>query len=170
MTSSAIAIHRAGYRQFLATASLFRAMPLVLGIFLCITLSACGVKKLPVAPRATAPGAVTDLRYQQERNQVLLAWSILKGEAAGSSGLSGFNIYMAQYPVDQKDCANCPLLFRRIGQIGEGDLYENGLLRETLSFAWSVAPGYHYAFKVMSVGKNGQLGLESNTVSFDFLP
>ena len=168
MTISVIEINGAGYRQFLTTVSRFRAMPLVLGILLCLTLSACGVKKPPVAPRAMAPGAVTDLRYQQQRNQVLLAWSVLKGDAAGSSGLGGFIIYMARYPVDQKDCANCPLLFRRIGQIDESGLYENGLLRETFTFTWSVAPGYHYAFKVAAVGKNGQLGLESNTVSFNF--
>jgi len=168
MTSSAIAIHRVGNRQFLATASRFRAMPLVLGIFLCITLSACGVKKLPVAPGAVAPGAVTGLQYQLQRNQVTLAWPTLKGDAAGSRGLGGFYIYMAQYPLDQQECANCPLLFRRIGQIGEAGLYENGLPRENFSFIWTIAPGYHYAFKVMAVGRDGQLGLESNTVEFDF--
>jgi hypothetical protein len=168
MTPNAYTTDTPGQRRELAAAGRFRTLSLVLAGLLCLLISACGVKKLPVAPGAVAPGAVTGLQYQLQRNQVTLAWPTLKGDAAGSRGLGGFYIYMAQYPLDQQECANCPLLFRRIGQIGEAGLYENGLPRENFSFIWTIAPGYHYAFKVMAMGKDGQLGLESNTVAFDF--
>ena len=169
MMSNATSLNSNFSFQGFLPAGRFRAVTLAVWLLLCLNLSACGVKKLPVAPHAVAPDAVTDLQYQKQDNQVVLAWSTLKGSAAGSSGLGGFNIYLAQYPADQMDCASCPLLFRRIGQIGEDGLYENGLPRETFSFSWSISPGYHYAFKVLAVGKDGQLGLESNTVAFDYL-
>ncbi len=87
---------------------------LIFGLGLILAVVGCGVKGPPVPPRSVPPGAITDLGYTIDQDQVTLTWSIPTGEAAGSAGLAGFVVYRATISAAEPVCDGCPVLFRRL--------------------------------------------------------
>lgn len=141
-------------------------MSLLAGLFLVSVMTVgCGVKKPPIAPEATPPGAIADLIYEKEGNAVTLRWSIPSEEASGSSGLGGFYIYQGETRLTDSACKNCPVLFHRIGQLTVGDLYVNDSLLNTASFGVELIPGFQYQFKVVVFSEDGLISPDSNRVS-----
>ena len=137
---------------------------LTLGLGLVLAMAGCGVKGPPVPPRSIPPGAVTDLTFILDQDQVTLNWSIPTGKATGSAGLAGFIVFRAASPLADPVCDGCPALFRRIAEIDFEALMAGNPDRKTATFQQTIEKGYQYIFKVMAISKDGQRGPDSNRV------
>ena len=125
----------------------------------------CGVKAPPVPPKSIAPAAIADLAAHLNNDRVTLTWSIPKGKAAGTAGLSGFIVYRAVVSLADPACAVCPLLFRRIAEIDMEQYMAGAPDRKKVTFQQSIDLGFRYVYKVVAMAKDGQRGPDSNQVA-----
>ncbi len=133
---------------------------LLLGLVWGVT--GCGVKASPVPPKSIPPAAVVDLAASLDGDIVTLNWSILRGKAAGTAGVDGFIVYRAVVSLEDSDCAECPLLFRRIAEINLEQYLTGAPGQKKVIFRQSIDPGFRYVYKVVAMAKDGQRGLDSN--------
>ena len=131
---------------------------------LSIGLIHCGIKGPPKAPRRNNPPAVTDLSHQIEGQQVILTWSIPPKDKQYQDDLAGFKIYRSMVPLSETDCAECPLQFKRIGNIP----VLNQEAPVPMKFSDELENGYRYVYFVRGYDQNQLTSEDSNQIEFEF--
>jgi predicted small lipoprotein YifL len=133
------------------------------------SLSGCGRKAPPVAPRPAPPPAVNDLSRQMQEDTLKLNWTIPKHKGKRHPDLEGFFVYRSQKPLSESECPDCPLQFKLVADIGIetikiSEKKKNGHMtyRETL------AKGYRYIYKVVAYDDSGSRFDDSNLVTFKY--
>lgn len=143
----------------------------VFGLLILVTMvfsgiSGCGYKTMPVPPEEVVPKAVTDLRYELDRNGVTLKWTYPRQTLRGDelTGIVSFKLFRAVVPVDTY-CDTCPIPF------GEPIMVEGGgvvqAAPKTAEYKTTLLrPGHLYFFKVRSAAGWWADSGDSNIVSF----
>ena len=132
-----------------------------------LTLSGCGKKAMPEPPSGNRPPAVTDLDYSVSEDTLKLSWTIPKTNEKAKSQPTGFLIYRSKQSLFESDCPNCPVYFKKIGDV---------LIRHTTSedieptvvFSQVIEPGYRYLYKVKAYDRAERTGKDSNFIDFTY--
>jgi len=122
----------------------------------------CGKKGPPFLPQKTFNLSVVDLRGKCERDAVFLEGKIMDLSRAEKKAamVKGARVYYVTYPLSDKPCEGCPLLFRAYREFGEEVASgENFLCRFPIHSRPKV-----YFFKVQLIGPEGTLGPRSGTL------
>ncbi len=80
-------------------------------------------------------GAVTDLAFILDQDQVTLNWSIPTGKATGTAGLGGFIVYGQHLLWPIRFVMDARLLFRRIAEVDFEELMAGNPDRKTATFS-----------------------------------
>jgi hypothetical protein len=141
---------------------------LMVGLLAVISIPSCGKKAPPEPPSGNKPPQVTDLRYSLAENTIKLSWSVPQTTAKAKRAAAGFLVYRYQQPAHERECPNCPVIFKRIGDVparsaGRG---QSGLA--PLVFSQTIEPGYRYIYKVKAYDDEGVGSRDSNFVEFIF--
>lgn len=132
-----------------------------------LMLSACGRKAMPKPPSGNRPPKVMDLSYSISENTIKLSWTIPETSDKAKSPATGFLIYRSKQSRIEADCPNCPIPFKRIGDVP----IRGGGPRQSQSpvvFTQTIEPGYRYIFKVKGYDDNEVVAKDSNFVDFTF--
>ena len=140
----------------------------LLGLVLLLTglsigLINCGIKGPPKPPRRQNPPAVTDLNHQIQSQQVILSWSIPPKDMQRQDDLAGFKIYRSMVPLSETDCDECPLQFKRIGNVPVLNKEEP----VPMKFSDELENGYRYVYFVRGYDENQLISEDSNLVEFE---
>ncbi|MBA3015427.1 MAG: fibronectin type III domain-containing protein [Proteobacteria bacterium] len=144
-----------------------RVWRLLLAITLCLTCLGCGRKTLPIPPQDAVPLPITDLRYQQDENNVVLIWSYPEQTTAGSDlpGLHSFLVLRAVVP-NEEYCSGCPITFSSAVEVESGNAITDVKKREARYTETILRPGHRYFYKVQTKAGWRLVSEDSNTVSF----
>lgn len=133
------------------------------GILLYCVLGGCGRKLPPIQPGALPAPAVADLAGEASAGEVRLVWSIPPARPAAESEAAGFKVLRARRPVDESECATCPVAFQVIGDVAAAGRRPGSRLK----FRDSIQPGFQHRYKIQAYSADGRTGRESNTVVVD---
>ena len=61
-------------------------------------LTGCGIKKDPKPPKALPPGAVSDLTYRRDGDQLFLEWNTGVEESGAVAETAGFYVFRSKKP------------------------------------------------------------------------
>jgi hypothetical protein len=137
---------------------------LVLALFAwTVAFPGCGVKTLPVVPKALPSAAVDDLAAHIDGNRVMLTWSRPPVKAEKNEKAAGFIVYRSKEPMSDAFCPDCPLIFKRIA-----DVPVRFGFKGEFSYTETLQTGYHYRYKVIGHSSKGVAGEDSNIVVVDF--
>jgi hypothetical protein len=133
-----------------------------------ITMGGCGKKGPPEPPSGNRPPAVVNLAYSITGTTIKLSWTIPQTTDKAKSPVAGFLIFRYQQPAHERECPNCPVIFKQVGDVptrraGSG---QPGLA--PLVFSQTIAPGYRYIYKVKAYDDEGIASRDSNFVQFIF--
>lgn len=136
-------------------------------IFLLSCPVACGKKSPPLAPEATFPEAVSDLKAFSRQGVLYLKWTIPQRNTNGSklNNLLGFHVFRQMRSLEQNSCSTCPTNFELIGEI-DLDFPRAARVQEGVVL-WpdrTVKPGYEYIYFVRAYNIFKAASLESNRV------
>ena len=144
-----------------ATAIALMAMIWLAGAF---STGGCGKKGPPESPSGNKPPLVSDLAYSVTGNTIKLSWTIPQTTDKAKSAVVGFLIYRYQQPAHERECSNCPVIFRQVG-----DVPARGQPGVTpLVFTQMIELGYRYIYKVKAYDNGGIPSRDSNFVQFLF--
>ncbi|MBU4010432.1 MAG: hypothetical protein KJ882_06670 [Proteobacteria bacterium] len=130
-----------------------------------LSVSSCGRKGPPVAPRQVAVPAVNDLESIIEINNVILTWTVPKTKEKESPPITGFVIHQAKYSVSEDFCENCPINYKPVAEVA-ADF--NGNDRK-IKYIKQLDKGFKYFFKVTAFSKNmTSESRDSNIIKFDY--
>lgn len=136
-----------------------------LAALVCVVIwimDGCGKKTLPIPPVSFSPPAVESLEYAIDQDRVTLSWSYSAYERQqGDSPVSGFLVYVSVDPLSDDLCRDCPLTFKRIGEVpyhGE----------PAFLFYHTLRHGYVYTYKVLPYSHDGVKGNLPMTIQFDY--
>lgn len=122
---------------------------------------ACGKKGPPTLPVKTLSARVVDLTGERVGNDI-----VLKGNLAGLGGqgqessATGIRVYLAQFPLENPPCAECPIEYQDFNDLGPEVIKGEGF-----SYRLKDRPlGQIYFFRVNVIGPKGTLGPPSNQV------
>ncbi len=108
-----------------------------------------------------APGVpdlepVTGISYEIEADMIMISWD--KPNSRNESILTGYIIHRSITRIDEESCDGCPVLFKRIAELGVGSNSYGELLEK----------GKKYIYKVVSVSKYGSISPDSEFVKFEY--
>lgn len=142
--------------------------------FLCVVLIAaslwaCGRKTLPIPPQDAIPSAITDLRYHQDENNIVLSWTYPKMTTVGSrlNKIEAFLIYRAVVP-ESDYCAGCPVPFSSAVELSFDDVVIDSKKRLAQYTETLLRPGHRYVYKVITKAGWRLLSDDSNLVAFSW--
>jgi hypothetical protein len=144
------------------------ALTLAATFFLAATmmLGGCGKKGPPEPPSGNQPPQVMDLAYSISKNTIKLSWTIPQTTAKAKTPATGFLIYQYKQPASERECPNCPVIFKQIGDVpARGDGQRSS---QPLMFTQTIEPGYRYIFKVKAYDNRGIGSRDSNLIEFMF--
>jgi hypothetical protein len=140
----------------------------LIGLMLIVILWGCGKKGPPEPPTGSRPPRVSDLRYGISQKTVKLSWNIPQPDEKAQLPIDGFIIFRSQQSLIERECSNCPILFKTIGDVpvrvpgaGQGG-------GPPLSFTQTIEPGYRYIYKVNGYSSDGIWSRDSNFAEFIF--
>ena len=137
---------------------------------LCLTVAmvigGCGKKGPPEPPSGNQPAQVMDLAYSITKNTIKLSWTIPQPTARAKTPVTGFLIYQYQQPAIERECPNCPVIFKQIGDVPANEAGQTS--SQPLIFTRTIAPGYRYIFKVKAYDDRGIGSRDSNFIEFTF--
>ena len=153
---------------FLSKAGHARALTLAAMLWLAVTMmiGGCGKKAPPEPPSGNKPPQVRDLAYSITGNTIKLSWTVPETTVKAKTTVSGFLIYRYQQPTIQRECPNCPVIFKQIGDVPARGAGQASL--QPLIFTQTIEPGYRYIFKVKAYDDRGIGSRDSNFVEFMF--
>lgn len=136
-------------------------------IAFCLAFAACGRKTLPIPPQDAVPLPITDLRYQQDENNIVLTWTYPRQTTAGSDlpGIHSFLVLRAVVP-EEDYCSGCPVPFSSAVEIDLGKALVDVKKREARYTETILRPGHRYFYKVQTKAGWRLISDDSNTVSF----
>jgi predicted small lipoprotein YifL len=124
----------------------------------------CGRKLPPSPPAHDASPPVSDLAYRLEGDYVTLSWTVPSTGVKGMRPVAGFRVQRAVLPAAQAECADCPLDFLTIGEVGVPGRTAGGRVR----FSETIAPGFRYVYRVTTYDERRLDGQPSPPVSLTF--
>lgn len=136
---------------------------------LAASLWACGRKTLPIPPQDAIPAAITDLRYHQDENNIVLTWTYPKQTTVGSSlqEIDTFQIYRAVVP-ESEYCAGCPVPFSSAVELRFEEAVLDPKKRLAQYTETLLRPGHRYVYKVITKAGWRLLSDDSNLVSLSW--
>ena len=143
---------------------------LALTVFLtaAIMIWGCGKKGPPEPPSGDKPPQVNDLNYSISDNTIKLSWTVPQTTEKAKTPVAGFLIYQYQQSAHERECSNCPVIFKKIGDVpvrgGDRDQPEP----QPLVFVQTIESGYRYIYKVKAYNDEGIAGRDSNIVELLF--
>ena len=137
------------------------AMIWLAGAFLA---GGCGKKGSPKPPSGNKPPPVTGLAYSVTEDTLKLSWTVPQTTDKAKSAATGFLIYRYQQAAHERECPNCPVIFRQVGDVPARG--QPGVTQ--LVFTQTIEPGYRYIYKVQSYDSGGIPSRDSNFVQFNF--
>ncbi len=128
----------------------------------------CGKKGPPEPPTGSRPPRVRDLGYGISQNTIKLSWTVPQPDEKAQLAITGFLIFRSQQSVLEKDCPNCPILFKTVGDVpvrgpGPGQPGE-----PPITYTETIERGYRYIYKVNGYSADGLRSQNSNLVEFTF--
>lgn len=129
-----------------------------------IIIGACGKKGPPEPPSGNKPPQVMDLGYSVTGNTIKLSWTIPQTSEKAKSPVAGFVIFQYQQPAHERECSNCPLIFKQVGDVPARGQPGSA----PLVFTHTIEPGYRYVYKVKAYDDDGLGSRDSNFVQFLF--
>jgi len=144
------------------------AMAVLIGLTLVAIMGGCGKKGPPEPPTGSRPPTVRDLGYSVSNNTINLSWTIPQPDEEAQLPITGFLIFRSQQSLVERECPNCPILFKSIGDVpvrgpGPGQPGE-----PPITFTETIEPGYRYIYKVHGYSADGIRSRNSNFVEFTF--
>lgn len=137
---------------------------LVLGLGLLL-MTACGKKGPPVPPEIVPPPAVTDLKAQITGNSLVLTWTgMVKTKA--KRAISGYIVYRSKQKLSAESCEKCPILFEKATTVPVLSSAAKKKNTVGMNYIETLQKGYRYRYKVIATTGTGDLGGDSNIVSF----
>ena len=121
-------------------------------------MPSCGKKGPPIPPvkDGNVLAAPNNLAVSLEDNQLTLTWSHTIDPKTARLAPEAFEVFMAAKDVEA--CEGCPFVFNSMGVIAMPDRVYYG----------SLAPGFHYYFRVQAIGKDEMRSGYSKTSYVDF--
>ena len=144
------------------------AVAFLIGLTPVVMMWGCGKKGPPEPPTGSKPPRVRDLGYGISKNTLKLSWTIPQPDEKAQLSISGFIIFRSQQSLIERECPNCPILFKTIGDVpvrgpGPGQPGE-----PLIRFTETIEPGYRYIYKVNGYSADGIRSRNSNFVEFTF--
>jgi hypothetical protein len=133
-----------------------------------IVTGSCGKKGPPKPPSGNEPPQVRDLTYTITQNTLKLSWTIPATTAKAKSAVSGFLIFRYQQAAYERECPNCPVIFRQVGDVPARRAGSGQTGGAPLTFTQTIEPGYRYIYKVKAYDDEGTASSDSNLVQFLF--
>lgn len=144
------------------------AMAVLIGLIAAVMMGGCGKKGPPEPPTGSRPPRVRDLGYGISQNTIKLSWTIPQPDEKAQLPISGFLIFRSQQSLIERECPNCPILFKTIGDVpvrGPGPGQTGG---PSITFTETIEPGYRYIYKVNGYSADGIRSRDSNFAEFTF--
>ncbi|MGD9287938.1 MAG: hypothetical protein PVG74_10030 [Desulfobacterales bacterium] len=132
-----------------------------------LTLCGCGKKASPKPPSGNMPPAVTDLTYSVSEDILKLSWTIPKTNEKAKSQPVGFLIYRSKQTSIESDCPNCPVYFKKIGDVLIRNITSE-TIKPTVVFSQEIEPGYRYLYKIKAYNRADRTGNDSNLIDFTY--
>ncbi len=129
-----------------------------------IIIGGCGKKGPPEPPSGNKPPPVRDLRYSITENTIKLSWTIPQTTEKAKTPVAGFLIYRYQQSSHERECNNCPVIFKEVGDVPARG--QPGVA--SLVYTQTIELGYRYIYKVKAYDNGGVGGKDSNFVQFLF--
>jgi len=107
-----------------------------------------------------------NLAYSVTGNTIKLSWTIPQTTEKAKSPVAGFLIFQFQQAAHEKECPNCPVIFKRVGDVPARGAGQPGTA--ALVFTQTIQPGYRYIYKVKAYDDEGIASRDSNFVEFLF--
>jgi hypothetical protein len=144
------------------------AMAVLIGLTPVVMMWGCGKKGPPEPPTGSRPAKVRDLGYGVSKNTIKLSWTIPQPDESAQLPISGFLIFRSQQSLIERECPNCPVQFKTIGDVpvrgpGPGQAGE-----APITFTETIEPGYRYIYKVNGYSADDIRSRDSNFVEFTF--
>ena len=127
----------------------------------------CGKKGPPQPPTGSRPPRVGDLGYGVSNNTVKLSWTVPEPDEKAQLPITGFLIFWFQQSLAERECPNCPIIFKLIGDVPVRSL-GSGQSAPLIMFTQTIEPGYRYTYKVNGYSEGGIRSRNSNFVEFTF--
>ncbi len=124
----------------------------------------CGKKAPPVAPKATVPPAVKDLKAEVMGDKVQLTWSVPKKGDEVFGGLEHFRVYKHKSHSSVEICPGCPIPFEHFLDIKLDDPKPARVEGDRIVCHDKIEADYCYAYKVVVYHKSGGVSDDSNVV------
>lgn len=126
------------------------------------------MKGPPEPPTGEKPPEVKDLSYSIAGNTITLSWSLPPTTEKAKNPVAGFFIYEFQQSAHERECPNCPVIFKKIGEVPVRGAGRGKSGAQPIVFVQTIEPGYRYIFKVKAYDKEGFASRDSNFVEFLF--
>lgn len=128
----------------------------------------CGKKAPPEPPSGNKPPRVRDLGYSITEKTIKLSWTIPPTTEKAKSPIVGFLIYRFQQSGHERECPNCPVIFKQVGDVPARSAGSGQPGLAPLVFTQTIEPGYRYIYKVKGYDNGGIGSKDSNFVQFLF--
>ena len=128
----------------------------------------CGKKGSPEPPTGSRPPRVGDLRYGVSNNTVKLSWTVPETDEKAQLPITGFLIYRFQQSLAERECPNCPIIFKLIGDVPVRSPGSGQSVPPLIMFTQTIEPGYRYTYKVNGYSEGGIRSRNSNFAQFTF--
>jgi predicted small lipoprotein YifL len=142
------------------------ALTVIIWLAAMMMIGSCGKKGPPEPPSGNKPPQVRDLAYSITENTIKLSWTVPQTTAKAKNEVSGFLIYQYQQPTIERECPNCPVTFRQIGDVPARSAGQASL--RPMIFTQTIERGYRYIYKVKAYDDRGIGSRDSNLVEFMF--
>ena len=147
-----------------------RFVPIIAVILAAVVLMpGCGKKGPPEPPTGSRPPRVRDLGYGVSQNTLTLSWSIPRPDEKAQLPIAGFRIYRAQQSVSERECVNCPILFKEIGEVPVRGTGSGQTEPPPITFTDTIKSGYRYYYKVHGYSDDKVLSRSSNVIEINFI-
>ena len=124
----------------------------------------CGKKAPPVAPEATVPPPVKDLKAEVIGDRVRLTWSVPKKGNTVFDGLTHFGVYKYDSHKSEEMCPGCPIPFEHFLDIKLDDPKPARVEGDRIIFHDIIEADHRHAYKVVVYHKSGGVSEDSNIV------
>ncbi len=145
------------------------ALTLAMILATVAVMGGCGKKGPPEPPTGSRPPRIKDLGYGVSQNTLTLSWNIPRPDEKAQLPIAGFRIYRAQQSVSERECANCPILFKEIGDVPARGTGSGQTGQAPIMFTDTIESGYRYFYKVHGYSGDGILSHSSNVIEFNFI-
>jgi predicted small lipoprotein YifL len=140
----------------------------ILWLVATMMIGGCGKKGPPEPPSGNKPPQVMDLAYSITENTIKLSWTIPQTTAKAKTPVTGFLIYQYQQPAIERECSNCPVIFKKIGDVPSRSAGAGQASLQPMVFTQTIERGYRYIYKVKAYDDRGIGSRDSNLVEFMF--